>query len=315
MRYGCALFSLVRNLSAVDEHAPPYSLSVCTVMTSDAYLDARFNRSVSDVALRVAEWVEFHLMVGFEHFFVFDNSAVACSRLYEVLLPYMAAGRVTYVHWPAPLCATFFEGLSAWRRWGAQIAALNACLGRFGSMTRWMALHDVDEFMAPALRHFDTVPALLKAIDGLAQLNSIGFVQKLLLNCTHLKYGAHADYEHSDRMASIFSRHQCAFRTLEPKNKKLLIRPLRMRAILIHFPTFFYPGFALKELVLNASEQAVMYHARSSRLFGKNDYYVLPPDHNMLACFDRLHARLARQRLAAAVGWTYNQSDMLDFFT
>ena len=59
---------------------PPYNLSVCTVMTSDWYIDARSNRTVSGAADRVVEWIEFHLEVGFEHFVIFDNSHSRCGE-------------------------------------------------------------------------------------------------------------------------------------------------------------------------------------------------------------------------------------------
>lgn len=280
-----------------------YQLSVCTMITSNSYIDARFNSSVSDAVYRVIEWIEFHLMVGFDHFFIYDNSMdncidTECSVLYEILLPYIDKDIVTYIHWPIPFCDTFFEGLAQWRRWGSQIAGFNSCIGRFGSFTKWMSIHDVDEFFIPIQPYYQRIDSLIKHIDNdINDINCIGFVQKLLLNCTNLKYGNHPEYVDKNRMISILSHYQCSFRTLEPKNKKLLIRPLRMRSILIHFPTYFYSNYKLNEYLLNATNQSVMYHARSSSLFGKNDYYVLPPDHNMFYWFDKLHQRLAKQRL------------------
>ena len=300
---------------------PPYNLSVCTVMTSDWYIDARSNRTVSGAADRVVEWIEFHLEVGFEHFVIFDNSHSRCgegecSALHDVLRQYISAHSVTYIYWPTPLCDVWFEGLSAWRRWGPQIAAFNSCIGRFGATTKWMALHDVDEFLAPIHSRFESVQQILDDVERRMDLddaangggpngrssfeavNSIGFVQRLLMNCTDLKDVDRGEYEHRSKMVSLWSRYQCMFRTLEPKNKKLLIRPLRTRSILIHFPTYFYPGFVAEEYLLNATTEAVMFHARSNTVFAKNDYYVLPPDHNLLYWLDRLHSRLATQRLS-----------------
>jgi len=283
------------------------------VITSDSYRDARDNRSVRGPVHRVAEWLEFHLMVGVEHFFIFDNSRSdcaegRCSALHDVLRPYISAGTVSYLFWPAPLCDAHFEGQSAWRRWGPQIAAFNSCLGRFAAMTRWMALHDVDEFLAPTLPEHHSIADVLRAVrrrvgpQRFAALNSIGFAQKLLLNCSNLRERPRAEYERPNKMGSVWSRYQCVSRTLEPKNKKLLVRPLRMRAALIHFPTFFYPPHVLHEYILNDTAEGLMYHARDSgAAFKKNDFFVLPPDENLLRWIDRLHSRLAAQRIAAAM--------------
>ena len=280
-----------------------HKLSACTMITSDSYIDARFNKSVSDAIYRVIEWIEFHRMVGFDHFVIYDNSENAIdrkseSKLYKVLLPYIEQKIVTYIVWPTPFCDIFFDKLmSNWRRWGPQIAAFNSCIGRFGAMTQWMSIHDVDEFMAPLHKKYkNSITRLLDTMN--ADINSVGFVQKLLLNCTDLKFEKHSDYERNDLMISILSHYQCSFRTLEPKNKKLIIRPMQMRAILIHFPTYFYPNYSLNEYVMNGTSEAVMYHARTSALFKKNDYYILPPDKQMIFWFDALHKRLARQRIA-----------------
>ena len=59
-------------------------LSVCAIYKNEArYL---------------AEWIEFHLLAGVEHFFLYDNDSTDDHR--EVLAPYMRAGLVTVTDWP-----------------------------------------------------------------------------------------------------------------------------------------------------------------------------------------------------------------------
>ena len=59
-------------------------LSVCAIYKNEArYL---------------AEWIEFHLLAGVEHFFLYDNNSTDDHR--EVLAPYVRAGVVTVTDWP-----------------------------------------------------------------------------------------------------------------------------------------------------------------------------------------------------------------------
>jgi glycosyltransferase involved in cell wall biosynthesis len=94
----------------------------------------------------VREFVEFHRIVGVEHFYLYDNGSTDDTA--EVLAPYVDEGIVTYIHFPHPV---------------AQVAAYNHCARTFGDESEWIAFMDADEFFfAPggddlreALREFD----------------------------------------------------------------------------------------------------------------------------------------------------------------
>ena len=79
------------------------------------------------------EWIEFHRLVGVEHFFLYDNLSDDDSG--KVLAPYCQAGTVTLIPWNVS-----FEEF-------AQARAYNDCLQRFGAKFRWLAMLDVDEFL------------------------------------------------------------------------------------------------------------------------------------------------------------------------
>ena len=91
-------------------------LSVCAIYKNEArYL---------------AEWLEFHLLAGVEHFFLYNNDSTDDHR--EVLAPYLHAGVVTLTDWPdSP----------------AQIPAYNHCLETNRHDWRWIAFIDLDEFL------------------------------------------------------------------------------------------------------------------------------------------------------------------------
>lgn len=86
-----------------------------------------------DAAAYLVEWIEFHRLVGFEHFYLYDHASTDDSR--SVLEPYLAAGLVTLRSWPAK---------------ESQIACVEDCIASCRSSTRWLALLDDDEFLFPA---------------------------------------------------------------------------------------------------------------------------------------------------------------------
>jgi hypothetical protein len=101
------------------------------------------------------EWIEFHRLVGVEHFAVYDNSSDDNTR--EILEPYKAAGVVDIIPWPhfAP-------------DYDTQAMAYNHALSHFGPKTQWMAFFDLDEFLfspttdavSDILRGYEDLPAI-----------------------------------------------------------------------------------------------------------------------------------------------------------
>ena len=101
-----------------------------------------------DEAPNLAEWLEFHLLVGFEHFFLYNNRSE--DDFAEVLAPYIAAGKVTLTDWPE------FPG---------QISAYDDCNRVHANDWRWIAFIDLDEFLySPQLR---PVPEMLSRYEHL----------------------------------------------------------------------------------------------------------------------------------------------------
>ena len=94
----------------------------------------------------LAEWLEFHLMMGAGHIYLYDNGST--DRSGEVTQAFEAAGEVTVIAWPT-LPAT-----------SPQLSAYADAVNRFGGRWRWMAFIDVDEFLYPA--EGDTLTATLE---------------------------------------------------------------------------------------------------------------------------------------------------------
>jgi glycosyltransferase involved in cell wall biosynthesis len=86
-----------------------------------------------DEARYLAEWVEFHRLVGFEHFFLYDDRSGDAGR--DVLASYIAEGLLTLADCAIPIAS----GGQGW----AYDDAIERARGRF----RWLAFIDIDEFL------------------------------------------------------------------------------------------------------------------------------------------------------------------------
>ena len=126
-----------------------YKLSICTATM-------RHDRSY------LVEWLEFHRLMGVQHFFIYDTSPRKKQHLLrKVLADYVASGNITIVSWPYSNCV---EGMGSgrWVQWVenkasvffqpprtiSHTAALASCYSRFKFTTEWMAHVDDDEFLS-----------------------------------------------------------------------------------------------------------------------------------------------------------------------
>lgn len=127
-------------------------LSMC-LWAADSYND-RFGNKYSAITAQTPEWLEYHLSVGVEHFYVYDNSVSDRGPLWQLLQPHVHAGIVTYIRWPHKVCVpkrlsnVFGKGPYVHR--SSQYAAGASCLRRFAQYNDWMGFFDADEYMVPA---------------------------------------------------------------------------------------------------------------------------------------------------------------------
>ncbi len=95
-------------------------------------------------SLYIKEWIEFHTLIGVEHFYIYD---AASDDTKEVLEPYIQRGLVTYIEW---------------KIYPAQIAAYNFVFQRRGMFANWAAFIDLDEYIVPKTGN---LPGLLRDYD------------------------------------------------------------------------------------------------------------------------------------------------------
>lgn len=85
----------------------------------------------------LAEWIEYHRLVGVEHFYLADDNHTQeeRDRSAEVLRPYVESGLVDCFRLRAV--------------WDFQSEAYNLILRNYGAQSKWMAVIDLDEFLFP----------------------------------------------------------------------------------------------------------------------------------------------------------------------
>jgi Glycosyltransferase family 92 len=120
-----------------------YEISVCAIFQNEApYLK---------------EWIEYHRMLGAQHFYLYNNSSN--DNYLDVLSYYIDNKIVTLIDWPSPLDKDWTPH---------QIKAYNDCIEKVKNITKWLAIIDIDEFIVPItyknlskmLRHYRGIGGL-----------------------------------------------------------------------------------------------------------------------------------------------------------
>jgi hypothetical protein len=89
----------------VVENMKQHKLIAC--LWASASFTTRGNaQAVSDTSKRLMEWIEFHLLVGFDHIYVYDNSGANTNEtsLEPILFPRFMDTEVTRIDWPTQCC-------------------------------------------------------------------------------------------------------------------------------------------------------------------------------------------------------------------
>jgi tetratricopeptide (TPR) repeat protein len=98
---------------------------------------------VKNEGLYLHEWIRHHLMIGVEHFYVYDNGSKPPAK--KILGEFTRRGLATVVDFPGP---------------ARQLEAYNHCLGNHGRQSHWLGVIDCDEFLLPK-QHEDLRELLL----------------------------------------------------------------------------------------------------------------------------------------------------------
>ena len=136
----------------VTEKEVPKKHKLIACLWAAATFTTRGNaESVTNTLSRIIEWIEFHLMVGFDHIYVYDNTGAHTDEvdLESTLYPRFLESEVTYINWPSRVCNNNSPNNENKPELSSQYAAENSCRARYGPYTEWMASFDTDEYLIP----------------------------------------------------------------------------------------------------------------------------------------------------------------------
>ena len=126
-----------------EEESKTHKLTAC--LWAAATFTTRGNaEAVTNTQARIIEWIEFHLMVGFDHIYVYDNTGAHTDEvdLESTLYPRFLESEVTYIGWPSRVCNNNIPAHENTGERSSQYAAENSCRARYGPYTEWMASFD-----------------------------------------------------------------------------------------------------------------------------------------------------------------------------
>jgi len=179
---------------------------------------------IKNEALYIEEWLEYHLLVGVQKFYIYDNEST--DNLVQILHPYIKAGIVEYKYFPYKK---------------KQILAYNDILEKARKETFWLAAIDIDEFIVPIEN--ETIPDFLK-----------DFEQYAGVKINWLAYGSSGEkHWRKELVIDRFKKHEKTNAHLG-RVVKTICNPRAVFKMDIHEP--FYFNFAV---VVNSSKNSQRY--------------------------------------------------------
>lgn len=129
-------------------------LSACVWASASFKTRGKGKDPILDTGTRLREWIEFHLMVGFDHIYVFDNSGAQTNATsLKPILDQYPKSQISRIEWPSIICNNNIPAHDSTGERSSQYTAENACRTRFAPFTEWIAAFDTDEYLIPAGKH------------------------------------------------------------------------------------------------------------------------------------------------------------------
>lgn len=141
---GRELYSIEKSVDTSEKK--PYTFSICAIF--------------KDEASYLKEWIEYHLLVGVDHFFLYNIEST--DDYLKTLAPYIKKEIVTLVNW-YDWNQHREEKAYEWTL-GVQIPAYENALKLLASRTKWMIFLDIHEFLVSPIEN--KIPDLLNEYDA-----------------------------------------------------------------------------------------------------------------------------------------------------
>ena len=115
-----------------DGHGINHHLVSC-LWASTGYTTRGNRFAINDGQRRLLEWLTFNKLLGFEHFYIYDNSGAFDSGTTLQPIADMFPGQVTIIPWPSKVCNNNPNNVDSVGERSSQYAAESSCRLRFGT--------------------------------------------------------------------------------------------------------------------------------------------------------------------------------------
>lgn len=138
---------------------------VACVWASAGYATRGERYAINDGQRRLQEWINFNLLVGVDHFYVYDNSGAHNNETSLKPITDMFPDQVTRIEWPSQVCNNRPNNVDSPGERSSQYAAESSCRLRFGPYTDWIGGFDIDEYLVP-MANYTSLTQLLDKLDA-----------------------------------------------------------------------------------------------------------------------------------------------------
>lgn len=101
-----------------------------------------------DEAPFLKEWIEYHRLIGVEHFYLYNNCST--DDYWQVLEPYVANGIVEL--FDVPFDSSLINDFAKTHNF-VQVTCYNHAISQCRSKSKWIAIADTDEYICPCEGH------------------------------------------------------------------------------------------------------------------------------------------------------------------
>lgn len=171
-------------------------------------------------------WLEYNILIGIKHFYIYDNAPYNLSRLHYDLQHYVEIGIVTLVPWHPETWLGFKFYSTQWIK--HQIWSQNDCIQRYGPFHEWLGIFDVDEFPISLQRN-----ATLSDILGKVPAKYCSLVMENCMSLRENKINSNLIGDPSKLLT--FFQQDTVNRTGCDKRLKHFIRPSKIYYFRIHW--------------------------------------------------------------------------------
>ena len=144
------------------EIAPKVHRLVSCMWASAGYTTRGERFAINDGQRRMLEWVHYNKLLGFDHFYLYDNSYAFSNEATLKPIADLFPNEITYIKWPFQVCNNNPNNVDSPGERSSQYAAEASCRLRFGPHVDWIGQFDMDEYLIPMGSYTSVLPILEK---------------------------------------------------------------------------------------------------------------------------------------------------------